>query len=186
MTVATNRRPKTAIVPKNAVDEARAFLQELPDKPKENLSLREAVNRLQDQLKAALVRGYSYDDLAAMLSDRGIEISPSTLKNYVPSGKRQAAKESADAGKPRGRRSKKQAEDPSEAAATTSLEEALSTADISPAEPTEDTSDEAPQASVNGSSAPEVSAPPARRRGRPPAVAKSAAPRATRGRKKAE
>lgn len=176
MTVATNRRPKTAIVPKSAVEQARTLLQELPDKPKENLSLREAVNRLQDQLKAALLRGYSYDDLAALLSDRGIEISPSTLKNYVPSGKRQAAREAAATGKTKTRRPRKQAED----AAEEIIEELA-------LEATDTATDEAPEASVNGSSASEESAPPkpARRRGRPPASEKST-PRATRGRRKAE
>lgn len=90
---ATGKRPKTSIVSQESVEQAGAFLAELPEKPKENLSLREAVTQLQDQIKAALAKGYSYDDVANILRDRGIDISASTLKNYVPAGKRQATKE---------------------------------------------------------------------------------------------
>ncbi|NEQ28918.1 MAG: hypothetical protein F6K28_60225 [Microcoleus sp. SIO2G3] len=93
MMSATGKRPKTSSVSQKSVEQAGAFLAELPEKPKENLSLREAVAQLQDQIKAALAKGYSYEDVAQILGDRGIDISASTLKNYVPAGKRQATKD---------------------------------------------------------------------------------------------
>jgi hypothetical protein len=94
MVVATRRSKSVTIQPK-IVTTASSFLEELPAKPKENFSLREAVDQLRDPLKTALGKGYSYQDLALMLRDQGIEISASTLKNYVPSGKRQASKAKA-------------------------------------------------------------------------------------------
>ncbi|MBD2090842.1 hypothetical protein H6F67_13380 [Microcoleus sp. FACHB-1515] len=93
MMSATGKRPKTSIVSQKSVEQAGAFLAELPEKPKEKLSLREAITQIQDQIKAALAKGYSYEDIAKILGDRGIDISASTLKNYVPAGKRQATKE---------------------------------------------------------------------------------------------
>jgi hypothetical protein len=86
----TGKRPKAASINPSAVEDAAALLEGLPEKQKESFSLREAVSALQDQIKTALAKGYTYDDVAQMLAKRGIEISASTLKNYVPSGKRQA------------------------------------------------------------------------------------------------
>jgi len=77
------------------VEQAKAFLQELPEKPKEDLSLKEAVERMKEPLQLALGKGYSYDSLAKMLSEQGIKISALTLKNYLPSGRRAAAKAKA-------------------------------------------------------------------------------------------
>jgi hypothetical protein len=100
MAMATGRAVRTTIVKQDKVDQAMTFLKELPDKPKEDLSLREAVGHLKDSIKDALSKGYSYADLAKMLTDQGIKISTLTLKNYVPSGKRSASKT-------KGRRTKK-------------------------------------------------------------------------------
>jgi septum formation inhibitor MinC len=107
MTAATRGRSKAVNVNKQSVEQAGSYLQELPEKPKENLSLREAVGQLRDQIQAALAKGYSYDDLAKMLTEKGIEISATTLKSYVPAGKRQSNKDKATTGKTRTRRTRK-------------------------------------------------------------------------------
>lgn len=96
MSLAPRKRTRATTVSPEAVEQAASFLEELPDKPKEDLSLREAVGQMQDSLKAALAKGYSYEELAQMLGNQGIQISAFTLKNYVPSGKRSITK-----GKPR-------------------------------------------------------------------------------------
>lgn len=138
----TSKRSKTMSVRKTSVDQASTFLQNLPEKIKENVSLREAVDRLQEPIKAALAKGYSYDDLSMMLSDKGVEISASTLKNYVPSGKRQTAKEQTPAAKPRTRRIRNQdgilASRPTKPVADQTVPEskALPEADIAPAKST--------------------------------------------------
>jgi hypothetical protein len=100
---ATTRRSKSMTIQPTIVTTASSFLEDLPAKPKENFSLREAVDQLRDPLKTALSKGYSYQDLASMLHEQGIEISASTLKNYVPSGKRQVSKTKAAATKSTGR-----------------------------------------------------------------------------------
>jgi transposase len=96
MSLAPRKRTRATTVSPDSVEQATVFLQELPEKPKEDLSLREAVGQMQDSLKAALAKGYSYDELAKILAEQGIQISAFTLKNYVPSGKR-----SPNKGKPR-------------------------------------------------------------------------------------
>lgn len=92
MSLAPRKRTRATIVSPEAVEQATVLLEELPEKPKEDLSLREAVGQMQDSLKAALAKGYSYEELAQMLAKQGIQISAFTLKNYVPSGKRSASK----------------------------------------------------------------------------------------------
>jgi hypothetical protein len=111
MAAATSKRPKSASVKNASLEQTGAFLQALPEKPKEELSLKEAIAQLQEPMRAALAKGYSYQELAAMLAETGIHISAFTLKNYVPSGKRrsnkeQSAKTTSRAGrKPRGEQS---------------------------------------------------------------------------------
>lgn len=97
MATATSKRPKAASVKHASLEQTGAFLQALPEKPKEELSLKEAISQLQEPIRAALAKGYSYQELAAMLAEKGINISAFTLKNYVPSGKRRSSKEQATA-----------------------------------------------------------------------------------------
>jgi hypothetical protein len=99
MANATRKRPRTASIKPETVFTMISFLEELPEKEKEDLSLREAIGQMQEAIKDTLSRGYSYEDVAKMLSDKGIKISALTLKNYAPSGKRQAAKPKAKRGR---------------------------------------------------------------------------------------
>lgn len=98
MALATRKRSKSSLN-QQTVGHAISFLQDLPEKPKEDLSLKEAVEQMHEPIKAALAKGYSYDDIAKMLSDKGIKISALTLKNYAPSGRRQSSKTKARRGR---------------------------------------------------------------------------------------
>lgn len=102
----TNKRPKVVLVKKDSVDQAGVFLDSLPEKPREDFSLRAAVDRLREPIRAALSKGYTYEEVAELLADQGIKISPSTLKNYVPSGTRQSSKDKS-ATTSNGRKTKK-------------------------------------------------------------------------------
>jgi hypothetical protein len=103
----TGRRSRAASIEKQAIDQVNASLQDLPEKPKDNLSLREAVNLLQDEIRAALAKGYTHEDLAAIFADQGIEISALTLKRYISSGRNQGGKSKSTAGRTRTRRTRK-------------------------------------------------------------------------------
>lgn len=95
----------SATVTKSAIDHATSTLEDLPEKPKETWSLREAVAQLQVQISSALSKGYSYEEVARMLTEKGIEISASSLKSYLSAAKRQ--KETAPKTGRTGRRSRK-------------------------------------------------------------------------------
>ncbi|MBM0743060.1 hypothetical protein JOY44_15840 [Phormidium sp. CLA17] len=107
MVEVAEKRSKTVAVKQASIGNTSAFLQSLPEKPKEDLSLREAIDQLREPLRAALSRGYTYFELAEMLTEKGIKISAFTLKNYVPSGKRRANKEKEAAAKVGTRRGRK-------------------------------------------------------------------------------
>ncbi|MEA5599124.1 hypothetical protein [Rivularia sp. UHCC 0363] len=85
----SRQSPNATIVTSSAIDEAAEALNELPEKAKEKLSLREAVDVLRDQITAALDKGYSYEDIAAMLEKQDITIAPSSLKHYLARSNRQ-------------------------------------------------------------------------------------------------
>jgi len=111
MAAVTTKRSKASAVKQASIQDTNAFLQSLPEKPKEDLSLREAVEQMRDSVQAALAKGYTYQELAAMLTEKGIRISAFTLKNYVPSGRRRSTKEQpAKATPKRGRKSKAETE----------------------------------------------------------------------------
>jgi hypothetical protein len=89
MAGAKRRSPTSTLVSKNAISQASTTLLDLPEKPKEIWSLREAINALKDQITMALDRGYSYPEISKMLSTQGVEISASTLKYYLSSVRRE-------------------------------------------------------------------------------------------------
>lgn len=88
MAGAKRRSPTATLVSKAAISQASSTLMDLPDKPKEIWSLREAINALQEQIILALDRGYDYPEISTMLTQQGVEISPSTLKYYLSAVRR--------------------------------------------------------------------------------------------------
>jgi hypothetical protein len=83
------RSPTSTLVSKTSIQQASNILGGLPAKPKEIWSLREAIDSLQDQITLALDRGYTYPEISKMLTERGVEISASTLKYYLSSVRRE-------------------------------------------------------------------------------------------------
>jgi len=83
MAGAKRRSPTATLVSKAAISQASLTLMDLPEKPKEIWSLREAINALQDQIILALDRGYDYSEISTTLTKQGVEISSSTLKYYL-------------------------------------------------------------------------------------------------------
>ena len=89
MAGAKRRSPTSTLVSKTAISQASSTLLDLPEKPKEIWSLREAINALKDQITSALDRGYGYPEISKMLTAQGVEISASTLKYYLSSVRRE-------------------------------------------------------------------------------------------------
>jgi hypothetical protein len=181
MAVATRKRSKTSTLSRQVIDQADDFLQSLPEKPRQNWSLREAVEHLRDQISEALAKGYSYEDVAEMLSGQGIEISPSTLKKYISIGRSQPMRKRSTAGtKSKGTRSRRGDKD----AAVTAPGSTPSDNGAAPNEASSGVADQvtsededqvaATQSTERGSAESDAPEKPVRRRGRPPSSSKKA------------
>ncbi|HCF28656.1 MAG TPA: hypothetical protein DEV81_15965 [Cyanobacteria bacterium UBA11049] len=68
-------------------------LEQLDVKQKEELTLRESIYLLRDKLRAALNKGYSYEDLSEILEGQGILVSAATLKQYLTETKKEVTKD---------------------------------------------------------------------------------------------
>lgn len=138
--MATRRRSAAAAaIPKAAIEQVSVALQDLPEKPRESLSLREAVSALEGSITAALDRGYSYDEVVNILANQGVDITVTSLKRYLAA----ARKESDDTPKKsrRGKRSRQTQSD--EETSDETAEAALSNGAFAPAEPEAEPAEEA-------------------------------------------
>jgi phage gp29-like protein len=81
----TGKRSKTAVLTKEVVEQANLCLRNLPEKSEKqaNRSLAEAIQPFQPQIQAALSAGSSYDDIADLLAQQGVNLSGAKLKQYM-------------------------------------------------------------------------------------------------------
>ena len=84
----TKKRSSGTGVAQVALHQVGLSLQDLPEKPKETWSLREAVELLQEPISTALSRGYSYEEIVGILGKHDIRITASSLKRYLAVAKR--------------------------------------------------------------------------------------------------
>lgn len=87
------RRSSSAEINQSVLSKTTDLLQNLPDKSlsdgQEQYNLREAVKLLQTPIVSALEKGYSYEEIAAFLAQKKIEIAPASLRFYVAALRRE-------------------------------------------------------------------------------------------------
>lgn len=88
--MAISRSSKT--INKSAIDKNISELKKLPPKPKDVFGLRDAINEMYSDIQSVISKGYSYDEVAALLSKGGIEIKGVTLKQYLADYRRRTKK----------------------------------------------------------------------------------------------
>jgi hypothetical protein len=71
-------------------DRVGSILQVIQQLPSKGNSLKMVINDMRSDIQQALDRGYSYPELAAILTKQGIKIAPRTLREYVKQGKTKA------------------------------------------------------------------------------------------------
>ena len=82
----------SSTIKRNVIDKVTAQLEQLPVKPKEDFALREAIYEMRSEIAKVLKRGYSFDEVAAFLSQNDIQIKGVTLKQYLSEFKRKESK----------------------------------------------------------------------------------------------
>lgn len=120
MPTATRNRPKPVSVSKTALVQVGSLLQDLSAKPKEEMSLREAIDELREPIQSALAKGYSYDEIVAILGKKGIKTTSATVKRYISLGNPRKRKPRGSAAKSGTRKSNSgsEVESPTEAIVT--------------------------------------------------------------------
>lgn len=99
MVSATRNRPKAVNVSKTAIDQVGSLLQDLSAKPREEMSLREAIDQLREPIRGALAKGYTYEDIVAILGEKGIATTAATVKRYISIGNTRKRKARGSAAK---------------------------------------------------------------------------------------
>lgn len=69
---------------KSILEKVEARIQ---PKPKQGMTLREAISKFKPTITKALKRGYTYEEVAAILTEEGISIKAATLKQYLAESK---------------------------------------------------------------------------------------------------
>jgi hypothetical protein len=64
----------------------------IPPKPKQGMTLREVIMKSKAMINLALKRGYTYEEIAAILTSEGISIKGATLKQYLTESKSKRSK----------------------------------------------------------------------------------------------
>ena len=103
MTTTKKRSSSPNAVAKTALEQATLALKDLPDKPRDVWSLKEAVEFMREPITVALNKGYSYEEVAGMLHQNGVDIRTASLKYYLTAIKR----DTELATKPKTRRARK-------------------------------------------------------------------------------
>ncbi len=83
-----SRAANTKLIKKSIIEENRSKLLNAPVKEREAFSTSEAIQQMSDEISKVLNRGYSYDEVASMLSTGGIDIKGTTLRQYMTAVKR--------------------------------------------------------------------------------------------------
>lgn len=80
----TKRRASTSpAVSKTMLEQASLTLGKLPEKPKHDVSLREAIQLMQEDIRSALDKGYNHEEVASLMTEHGVEINGPSLKYYL-------------------------------------------------------------------------------------------------------
>jgi hypothetical protein len=72
-----------AEISKNSIEQVSLSLQDLPEKPKDSYSLREAIALMHSSITTALSRGYKHEEISKLLANQGIKITASSLRRYL-------------------------------------------------------------------------------------------------------
>ncbi|MBD1913044.1 MULTISPECIES: hypothetical protein [unclassified Leptolyngbya] len=79
----TQRQTRAQSLSLATIEEARAALEALSEKKRDRFTVGEAIVKLEQPIQAALDKGYSRQDVVAVLNRSGVPISLSSLRYYL-------------------------------------------------------------------------------------------------------
>ena len=87
-----SRVANVKLVKKSVIESNRSKLLSAPVKEREEFSMSETIHQIADEITQVLGRGYSYGEVANMLTAGGIDIKETTLRQYMTAMKRDITK----------------------------------------------------------------------------------------------
>ena len=91
------KRTKRTMISRSLADRLSQKLEQLPEKKKTELTPKELIFEKSEQLDSALAKGYDYDDLVALLKEDGIQLSKTTLRQYLSEARKHRANQDEQA-----------------------------------------------------------------------------------------
>jgi hypothetical protein len=83
----SKKQPILDLNPDKLKDILERIEKKLPPKPQEGLTLKQVILKSRTMINRALKRGYSYDEVAAILTEEGIPVKGATLRQYLTGSK---------------------------------------------------------------------------------------------------
>ena len=68
---------------RDAVAVLKGALEALPERERRKVSTREAIEEMAETISASLAKGYTQQEIAQLLTDRGMRVAPNTLRAYL-------------------------------------------------------------------------------------------------------
>lgn len=81
--LSNHRRTRTQGLSIATIEETRAALEALPEKKRDRFTVGEAIAKLELPIQSALDKGYSRQDVVAVLNKAGVPISLSSLRYHL-------------------------------------------------------------------------------------------------------
>ncbi len=88
----SKKQPILDLNPDKLKDILERVEKKLPPKPQEGLSLKQVILKSRPMINRALKRGYSYDEVAAILTEEGVPVKGATLRQYLTESKPKKSK----------------------------------------------------------------------------------------------
>ncbi len=76
-------RMPTKTIDLSAVAELQESLRQAPPRPETKVRYAKAIELMASDIRGMRARGYGWDDIAAMLAEKGLELSAKTLRTYL-------------------------------------------------------------------------------------------------------
>lgn len=83
-----NEKSSKALIDAKTESNAIAALKQLPARPPETRkSARAVISGMADLIRARIASGYTYDQIAEVLTSSGVQVAPATLRAYLSADK---------------------------------------------------------------------------------------------------
>jgi hypothetical protein len=86
----TTNTLSSVIVHRTVIDQIKSVFKASPVKLKEKFFLREAIAEMLPEIEEMLEKGYSYDDVAGILSENSLQVKGVTLRRYCSALRKQS------------------------------------------------------------------------------------------------